>query len=65
MTGINTKTFKREVAMGLLVTLIAFGITGLWFPTAIDILKIFIIPFMSFAALSFGLDSWSKQILKK
>ena len=63
--NMNTKTFKREVALALLIALLAFGVAGLWFTAAVDVLKIFIVPFMSFIGLSFGLDSWSKQIQKK
>ena len=61
-TRFTSKTFKREVALGLVLTLIGFGIASLFVPGALDVVKVFVIPFMSFTGLSFGLDSWSKQI---
>ena len=59
------KTWKRETAFFVLICLLSLMFLGVFYIQAIDVFKVAIIPFMSFIGLSFGLDSWAKQIQQK
>lgn len=51
------KTFKREVALGLLFFIVYLALTG-----DIEVLEIITGPFVLFAMGSFGMDAIAKQI---
>lgn len=63
------KTFKREVAVSLLATIIALGansvaadVFGYDASNSIAVLGIITVPFVAFAAAAFGMDSYAKQV---
>ena len=51
------KTYKREVAVGLIVFVIYLALAG-----DVKVLEVVTGPFMLFAMAAFGFDSWAKQV---
>jgi hypothetical protein len=64
MTDTVQKTYKREVSAGLLVVLFAFFIAGMWFPEAMQSAEFLTAPIFMFGAAAFGVDAYSKQVLR-
>jgi len=56
--SINTKTFKRELALMMLVFL-----GGLAFWGNVQMVELFITPIFAFVTIAFGLDAYAKQIV--
>lgn len=57
--SINTKTFKRELALVMLAFL-----GGLAFWDNAQMVELFIAPIFAFVTVAFSLDAYSKQIVK-
>ena len=55
------KTYKREVAMGLLAWLIGMTIWGIWEPQAAQAAEFFTLPIFTFAGGAFAIDAVFKQ----
>jgi hypothetical protein len=54
-TTLEKKTYKREVAIVLLL-----GLSHVIYQGDVEMVKVIIWPFVSFAAAAFGLDVYSK-----
>ncbi len=59
------KTYKREVAIGMLVFLGIFFIASLFYTEAAQVAEYLTTPVFMFAAAAFGVDAYSKQVLKQ
>lgn len=55
------KTYKREVALGLLLFWVILGVTALVIPEATEVFNIATWPILGFAGGAFGLDASFKQ----
>lgn len=58
----NAKTYKREVAVAMLVYLFAFFLWGVFEPRADEAARFLTLPVFTFAAGAFGLDALAKQL---
>ena len=58
------KTYKREVAGGLIAFVVGLTFAGIWYPAAGEAAESLKWETFSFAALAFGLDAWGKQIAR-
>lgn len=61
---VREKTYKRELAIVMLA--VFFGLTGagIWFPQAGEAAASIKFEVFSFAALAFGMDAYSKQVVR-
>ena len=59
----SVRTWKRETAALMLLTLLGFSICSLWFPPALEVLKILVYPATAFAGGAFGMHAYSTQVL--
>jgi hypothetical protein len=59
------KTWKREVAIGLLFVLFAFFIGGIWLDRCLEIAQYLTSPIFLFNGGAFGADTFAKQILNR
>ena len=57
------KTWKRETAWALIVWLAGMGGWGVYEPSAMQFAEMITVPIFSFAALAFGMDAYSKQVM--
>lgn len=55
------KTYKREIAVALLMYYIVMITVGIWFPAALVAAESIKIPAFTFAAGAFALDAGAKQ----
>lgn len=56
------KTFKREVAVSMLLVVLGLSIYGSIEPQALESAKVLVWPVFAFASGAFGLDAVVKQI---
>lgn len=58
------KTFKREVAVGMLLFLAGLTLAGIGYPDTLawEAAKHFTMPIFTYAGLAFGIDSYAKQV---
>lgn len=56
------KTWKREVALGMLVFLGTFYVTSVFSPAALSVAEMMQWPLMAFVTAAFGLDAIAKQL---
>lgn len=56
------KTYKREVAFGLLAIFVGLTIAGMWVPEAVTAAESLKHETFAFAALAFGIDAYAKQV---
>lgn len=57
----DTKTYKREVAVVMLLWIAAMAIWGVWQPDARQVAEFFALPVFTFAGGAFALDAVFKQ----
>lgn len=55
------KTYKREVAMVLLMWIIGMSVWGVWEPQAAQAAQFFTLPVFTFAGGAFAIDAAFKQ----
>lgn len=58
----QSKTYKRELATGMLVFLGAFFLWGVENAQAAEAARYLTLPIFTFAGGAFGLDAWAKQM---
>lgn len=58
------KTYKREVALAMLVFNLACHVWGVWTPEAAEMAKYLTMPIFLFLGGAYGLDAYAKQVLK-
>jgi hypothetical protein len=56
------KTYKREVAVAMLIFVGAFHVLGMWMPEAIQVAEYLTTPVFIFAGAAFGMDAYAKQV---
>ena len=56
------KTYKREVAGVMLAVLWFFCVLAVWYPQALDVVRILSVPTFLAAGGAFGLDALAKQL---
>ena len=55
------KTYKREVAIAMLVFVGGFHVLGMWMPEAVQVAEYLTTPVLLFVAAAFGMDAYAKQ----
>tara|TARA_R110000744_G_scaffold209773_1_gene328777 strand:+ start:904 stop:1089 length:186 start_codon:yes stop_codon:yes gene_type:complete len=58
----NPKTYKREVALGMLVFLGALFVASIFKEEALGIAEYLTTPIFLFATAAFGIDAYAKQV---
>jgi hypothetical protein len=56
------KTYKREVAVAMLIFVGVFHVLGMWMPEAIQVAEYLTTPVFLFAGAAFGMDAYAKQV---
>ncbi len=56
------KTYKREIAGAMLVAVFGFGVAGIWYTEAQNVMEHLSVPVFMFAGVAFGMDSYAKQV---
>jgi len=59
------KTYKREVAGAMLVFLAVLHVAAIFYGDALQTAEYLTTPIFLFAATAFGVDAYSKQVLKQ
>lgn len=58
------KTYKREVAGGMLAFLATMSVAGVVIPGALNVAETLVTPIFLFAGGAFGMDAYASQIKK-
>ncbi len=58
------KTYKREVAGGMLIFLAGMSTTGMIYPGALAVAETLVTPIFLFAGGAFGMDAYASQVQK-
>jgi len=56
------KTYKREVALGLVLFLLGLFVWGVWDERAMQAAEFLTLPVFAFLGGAFGMDAFAKQI---
>jgi len=56
------KTYKREVAISMLMFVVGAHTAGMWFSEAVQMAEYLTTPVFMFAGAAFGMDAYAKQV---